>query len=142
MQKLCPISYKMIDENVARINSLQIILLYLAFILTGSPLILAFIFADFFIRGFIDGTYSPVAYLSKALIQRVGIKPKTINAGPKIFAAQVGTFITGAVLFCAVTGFSTVGCYFAGVLMFFAFLESAFSYCVACKLYPLFRKLG
>lgn len=142
MQKLCPISYKVIDENVARLNSLQIILLYVAFILTQSPIIIALVFADFFIRGFGDSTYSPVAFVSKFLVQRLGIKPKTMNAGPKIFAAQVGTFITGAVLICAVTQFSVIGCYFAGVIMFFALLEAAFSYCVACKLYPLFRKLG
>lgn len=140
MEKLCPITFKSVDNHVARLNSALIILLFGLFFLTGSTVIIAFIFADFLMRGFIDGTYSPVALFSKYVLKATGMKPKRINAGPKIFAAQVGTFISGAVLFCAITGYSTTGCYFAGILVFFALLESAFSYCVACKLYPYFRR--
>ncbi|MFB6318804.1 DUF4395 domain-containing protein [Saccharicrinis sp. FJH54] len=140
MEKLCPITFKSVDNHVARLNSSIIIVLFALFFATGSPVVIAFIFLDFLVRGFWEPAYSPVARTSKYILSNFQIKPKMINAGPKIFAAQVGTFISGAVLFCAVTGFSTIGCYFAGILVFFALLESAFSYCVACKLYPFLRK--
>ena len=140
MEKLCPITFKSVDNNVARLNSSIIVLLFALFFATGSPVLISFIFLDFLIRGFWEPTYSPVAKTSKFIVNNLRVKPKMINAGPKIFAAQVGTFISGTVLFCSITGFSTIGCYFAGILVFFALLESAFSYCVACKLYPYIRK--
>ncbi|MFB6342107.1 DUF4395 domain-containing protein [Saccharicrinis sp. FJH62] len=140
MEKLCPITFKSVDNNVARLNSSFIIVLFVFFFATGSPVVIGFIFLDFLVRGFWEPAFSPVSRTSKFILSNFQIKPKMINAGPKIFAAQVGTFISGAVLFCSVTGFSTIGCYFAGVLVFFALLESAFSYCVACKLYPYLRK--
>lgn len=142
MQKLCPISYNNIDENVARINSAVVILMFGLYFLTLSPIILAIIFADFIIRGFIDGKYSLLSNFSRFVLRTLRIKPKMVNAGPKLFAAQVGTFISGGILICALSGYGTTGCWLAGILMFFAFLESAFSYCVACKLYPLFRKIN
>lgn len=140
MEKLCPITFKSVDNNVARLNSSIIIALFALFFATGNSVVIAFIFLDFLVRGFWEPTYSPVARISKFILKNFQVKPKMINAGPKIFAAQVGTFISGATLFCSITGFSTIGCYFAGILVFFALLESAFSYCVACKLYPYLRK--
>lgn len=142
MERLCPITDKVVDENVARLNSASIVVLFVLFYITKSPIFVAIAFADFIIRGFWDASYSPITMLSKYIIQQLKLNPKRINAGPKLFAAQVGATISGIVLFCSITGFSSIGCYFAGILVFFAFLEGAFSYCVACKLYPFFRKIS
>jgi hypothetical protein len=65
-----------------------------------------------------------------------------INAGPKIFAARVGLILSASGAIALLMGNLPLAMIFAGVLSFFAFLESAFNYCVACKLYPYFLPLN
>jgi hypothetical protein len=141
MEKFCPITDRYIDENAARLNAVLVILLYALFFYTQHWLIALFIFSDFLIRGFLNPRYSLLSASSKMFLKLVPIKAKIQNAGPKIFAAQIGTFLSGAVFICSVSGYSSVGCYIGAVLVFFAFLESAFAFCVACKMYPYFVKL-
>ena len=141
MERFCPITDRYIDENVARLNATILILLYALFFLTQHWGIALFVFFDFLIRGFLNPQYSLITSFSKMLLRLTPIKPKVQNAGPKIFAAQIGTFLSGAVLICSITGFSSYGCFVGAILVFFAFLESAFAFCVACKMYPYFVKL-
>ncbi len=141
MQTVCPITDKRINENVARLNALFVVILVLSFILTKSWIFLVILIADFFIRGFIDSKYSLICIISKWIALTLKAKVKIINAGPKIFAAQVGLVLS--ILSLLFFQFQcNVFCYIiAGVLGLFSFLESAFSFCVACKLYPFFRKI-
>jgi len=141
MQQLCPITDKRIDERVARINGVITVLLVLLFVMFNFWIGLLFLAVDFSIRGFIDSKYSPICHLSKSIAKLMNFKPKLINAGPKIFAAQVGLFLAAMALVGFATGNSMFFLLVAGVLGFFSFLESAFGFCVACQLYPLFRKI-
>ncbi|MEZ4604107.1 MAG: DUF4395 family protein [Desulfobacterales bacterium] len=62
--------------------------------------------------------------------------PKKTNAGPKLFAARVGfvfCFLIALLYFTGVTELSRV---VAAMLIFFALLEAAFGFCVACRMYP------
>jgi hypothetical protein len=141
MQQLCPITDRRIDERVARINGVITVFLVLLFVVFNFWIGLLFLALDFAIRGFIDSTYSPVCRLSKSIAKSMNYKPKLINAGPKIFAAQVGLFLAALALVGFAIGNSLFFLVVAGVLGFFSFLESAFGFCVACQLYPLFRKI-
>lgn len=140
MEKLCPITGKIVNENVARMNSILVILLFGLYFLTNSSLIIIFLLIDFAIRGYFDGKMSILTMLSTKLLSAMNVAQKRINAGPKIFAAQVGGGLTTLVIICHFMDWNTYGCVFAITLMFFAFLEAAFGFCVACKLYPLIRR--
>lgn len=142
MQKICPITDKRIDERVARLNGVFTVLLVALFIAFNFWIGLLILIVDFAIRGFIDSKYSPICQLSKRIAKGFNSESKLINAGPKIFAAQVGLFLAAVALFGFAAGCSTFCLVVAGVLGFFSFLESAFGYCVACQLYPLFRKIN
>lgn len=139
MEKLCPITGKVVNENVARVNSALVILLFGLYFLTNNPLIIVFVLVDFAIRGYFDPKLSVLTTISTKLLSWMNVGVKRINAGPKMFAAQVGGGLATLVLACHFTGLSGSGCVVAGVLMFFAFLEMAFGFCVACKLYPFVR---
>jgi hypothetical protein len=140
MQAVCPITDKRIDEHVSRINAFITVLLVISFILFNFRIGMVFLSLDFIIRGFFDSKYSPVCLLSKWIVSNFNIKGKVINAGPKIFAAQVGMALTVISLVFYFSELNIISIAVASLLGVFSFLESVFGYCVACKLYPLFRK--
>lgn len=141
MQKICPITTKVVDENVARLNGIWTVVIILTYIFTGFLPLLAFLILDFAIRAFFDSRFSYLSLINRYIISSLGIERKIINAGPKVFAAQVGMVLSSA---------SAIGGYLelnfltmtpAVMLVFFSFLEGAFGICVACKLYPLVRSV-
>ncbi|HKM94823.1 MAG TPA: DUF4395 domain-containing protein [Prolixibacteraceae bacterium] len=140
MIEVCPITNKFIDEKVARINGAVTVILTTLFIIFGWWWALLILIVDFTIRGFIDSKYSIICIMSIKIIQLLGITPKMMNAGPKIFAAQIGWVLALIAFITYCLGYNIVSLSAAGILLFFSFLESAFGYCVACKLHPYIRK--
>jgi hypothetical protein len=141
MQAVCPITDKRINERVARINALITVLLVASFIIFKFWGALVFLAIDFILRGFFDSKCSLICITSKWIVSRFKIGGKFMNAGPKIFAAQVGMVLSIIALTLFISGFRFTGLITASILGLFSFLESAFGFCVACKLYPLFRKV-
>jgi len=142
MQTVCPITDKRINKNVARLNAFLTVLLVLSFFISRSWYFFVILIVDFFIRGFIDSRYSLICIISKWITQALNIKGKLINAGPKIFAAQVGLVFSVFSLSFLLLHYNIFSLVFIGVLGVFSFLESAFGFCVACKLYRFFRKIS
>ena len=140
MQNVCPITDKRINEQVARLNALFTVLLVSLFIAFKFWPGLAFLLVDFLLRGFVDSKYSPIAAASKWVTKQMKLSPKMINAGPKIFAAQVGSFLSSVILVAYAFGCHSACLGIAFILGVFSFLESAFGICVACKLYPIIRR--
>jgi hypothetical protein len=141
MQSVCPITDKIINERVARINALLTVLLVSSFLLFRFWGALVFLGFDFILRGFFDSRCSLICITSKWIVTHFMKGGKVMNAGPKIFAAQVGTVLSIGSLSMYVFNFHLIGIVFASILLFFSFLESAFGYCIACKLYPIIRKI-
>ena len=136
----CPISFKKIDEHAARLNGFFTVGLLVVFFLTGSLVPVIFLVADFLARGFEQPKWSLLARLSKQILAFTKVKPKPVNAGPKLFAARVGLLFSVMVLGTALAGWSTAATVIALVFGICAFLEAAVGFCVACKLYPLLYK--
>ncbi len=137
----CPISYKKIDENVARLNGLFTVVLLGIYALTGSLIPVIFLVFDFLARGFDKPGLSLLARFSKLLVNAFKVRPQLINAGPKLFAARVGLLFSLLVLVASIPGWTTVALVIALLFGVCAFLEAAFGFCVACKLYPFVYKL-
>ncbi|MCE1155415.1 MAG: DUF4395 domain-containing protein [Bacteroidales bacterium] len=109
----CPISFNKIDEHVARLNGFFTVALLVVFLLTGSVLPVVFLVLDFLARGLGQPQWSLLARSSTWILKSAGVKPRLLNAGPKLFAARVGLLFSVLVLLSAV---------------------------VACKLYPFLYK--
>lgn len=141
MVQVCPITDKRIDENVTRLNAaftFLVVLLYFLFNTTIPVFILAIDFAS---RGFFNGEYSLFKKISSAVLKSVNTKPQLINAGPKIFAARIGTLLSVFILVFALANAPAAAYVTGSILGFFSFLEFAFGICVACKIYPFVASL-
>ena len=138
----CPVSPKVVDERVARLNATFTTLLVILFLLTSNVFLMAFLLIDFLIRSIHRPGFSPVAITSKGIAKTLSLKPQMINAGPKLFAARIGLLFSIAIVLLFFIGGST-GIFIIGVMLgLFSFLEAAFGLCVACKIYPfLYRWL-
>jgi len=138
---ICPISNKRINERVARLNATFTVILLLTFALTSNPFLIAFLAVDFLLRSTGFSRYSPLAILSGNIVKKLSLKENLINAGPKIFAARIGSLFSVFILLSIISGFVVPAYILAGVLGLFSFLEAAFGLCVACEIYPLVYKL-
>ncbi len=137
----CPISYKKTDEHVARMVGGFTLVFIALWVLTGSVLPLLYLLYDFVVRSFEKPSLSLFAQFSKLLLTTLKVKPAPINAGPKIFAARIGLLFTVLVLVFSLVNAPVTALVFAGIFAFCAFLESAFGFCVACRIYPILYKL-
>ncbi len=138
MVKICPVSNRQMNENVARMNAFFTVLFVSGFFITGNSVFPVILFFDFLFRNIYEGRLNPVVHLNRYMVGVLFMEKRMINAGPKIFASRVGLLLSvlGTVLLIAVS-FKAALVPFS-ILGIFSFLETAFGYCVACKLYPYF----
>jgi hypothetical protein len=136
MAESCPISFEQIDERVARINGTLTVLSMAVFLLTPFKAIVLILGADLFIRGFLKPSSSFYSFFSRKILQVLNVTPVMVNAGPKIFAAKIGFIFCCIIFLFHFLSMPTVCFIFGSMLLFFAFLEAAFGFCVACQLHP------
>lgn len=136
----CPISYKKIDEHVARLNGFFTVGLLVVFLITGSVLPLLFLVVDFLARGLEYPKWSLLAQLSKQILSGVQVKPKLVNAGPKLFAARVGLLFSVMAAISTIAGWDVATYVIVFIFGICAFLEAAVGFCVACRIYPFLYK--
>lgn len=131
---ICPISIEKINKSVVRTTGFLVVLTVLFYAVTGNVLFMAFLLADFIIRGFTQIRVSPYAFVAKRLSKLFGFKPVMIDKAPKLFASRVGfLFALTSVSLYFVSPISSL--VVALVLMVFAALESLFDFCVGCVVY-------
>jgi len=140
MKEVCPITDARINERVTRLNAFFTVVLSLLFIFLNFWVGLVFLVIDFVIRGFIDGKYSLICILNKWIVKNLNLSSKMMNAGPKIFAAQIGFVLSFVSLVAFSFGCNIFCMALMGMLAVFSFLEMAFGFCVACQIYPLIRR--
>jgi hypothetical protein len=141
MNAICPVSSKQVTKAATRITASFTFVLLLIFLVSQW---LAFIFVlalDFYIRAIDRGAYSPLNMLSGKILKVLSVKPRSTNAGPKIFAARVGFFFCVLIVLLWALGFHMAANVFAVVLALFSFLEAAFGFCMACTIYPFVYRI-
>jgi hypothetical protein len=136
----CPVDHIPVNENQVRLNALFVLLLTLAYLLSGYWLIPFLLAVDFFLRGFGYGGYSPVNRLSGWVVRKGSIRDKPIDRAPKQFAAQLGFFFSDILLIAVVVELKIFAYVIAGLLILFAFLESVLSFCAGCHVYSFLKK--
>lgn len=140
MDQACPISFKTVNEKAVRINAVLVILSIALFLFTPFKWIIFILAIDFFIRGFLDTSYSYYSFVSKIILRIFKVKPSMTNAGPKFFAAKIGFVFSCVIILSYLLEYQVVSIVISLILGFFAFLEAAFKFCLACKVYPLLHK--
>lgn len=140
-ERSCPITFEKVDENIVRLQAGLISICGVLYLLTINPLLLALLLYDFFIRIIGYKELSLSVFIAKYLAKQLLLAKKIVDEGPKKFAAQIGLVfvITANILYYS--GFLQLSLYTMAILVFCAALESLFGFCVACQIYPLYRKL-
>jgi len=132
---VCPISNVKFDGNLDRLSVFLIVLLLGAYLLTGNPLFLFLVVADYTIRAFDKGKYSPTKLIAEQLNKVIKIKPKLIDQAPKLFATRIGLINSGVALLLYFLGLQTPSFIASGVLLTFTILDSIFNICAGCLMY-------
>jgi hypothetical protein len=140
MSLICPISDKYIDENTARMNAFFALSQIIIFFLTPFKWIIFLLAADFLLRRILQGRYSVISRISVLTTGALALKKIRINAGPKLFAANVGFMLSLLTAIFFYAGLPYVSYVLAGTLAFFTLLESVFNICATFILYPFVSK--
>jgi len=142
MAHICPIDGTRINEPTVRVVAFLVVITTILGIVFQSPVIFLALTIDFFIRGFFDKQCSILRSVGVEITNLFDLKPKLIDAGGKKFSAKIGFFITALLIVSTIYEWQAVITALGGILIFFATLESAFAYCVGCKIYPFYLKLA
>ncbi len=134
---ICPVSNKKTDENVVKTVALIIVFFIVTGLLLKSYLIIFFISADFAVRAFTDGKYSPIRFIAKNNASFFNFNKIPIDAAPKKFAAGLGFLFSLIIGISLLSGSLILSYTFGLILLLCALLEGIFSFCVGCHVYTL-----
>jgi len=123
----CPITYEKIDENVIRLQAGIISILGILYIFSMNSFILGILFYDFLVRVLGYKKISPGVILATFFANK--------------FAANIGLVFISTATLLHLLNYAQLSVYTVVILTFFASLESLFCLCVACKIYPLWRRI-
>jgi hypothetical protein len=137
MPPTCPISDKQLNEKSIRIGAGLVLLLAVSGIILHNIWIFIVLAIDFFLRGFTLYPINPVSLISKFVGKAFHLKPKWVNAGPKIFAAKIGFLFCLTVSILYFKSLYLPGDIVAVILCICAGLESFFGVCLGCHFYTI-----
>lgn len=141
MAAVCPISSQQVNAKTAQFNAALTVLCVMVFLLTPVRAVAVVLLVDFFIRGFLKPGYSLFNQMSQVVLKRLKVQPVMTNAGPKIFAARIGFLVVSLMTLAWLLNYFLIATALGAILALFAALEAAFNFCVACKAYPLLRRI-
>lgn len=131
----CPVSEERLDEHVARTAALLTVVWVGSSLLLSNYWLIGGLAADFGLRAFTGGTYSPVRWLARRVVRALGWPARPTPAAPKKFAAMLG------LVFCLLIGLGLVlhlvvaTWAVAAALLACALLEGLAGFCVGCYVY-------
>jgi len=135
MAATCPISTRRVDANMVRVISFQVALFAVILLFTQESSFALVLLFDFTVRTLRLSKFSPFHFIAEFILSGWGVTPKLCDESPKRFALYMGLVISlvMAVLFAA--GFTTFATLIAIILLICALLETAFDFCIGCKIY-------
>lgn len=139
MTQTCPISFKLVDANFVRIIAVQVITLALLLIFTQELIFALILLYDFSVRILDLKKFSILAYVAKLIIEYFNIEAELCDEAPKRFALYIGVVIIFLFTIMYLLNLTILASILVAILLFCAFLEAMFDYCVGCKAYHLLQ---
>lgn len=132
---VCPVSFQQIDSNASRLTVFMNAVLMAVFMFTLQPILLYIVSVDYFIRATGNKKYSPMGFLSRQVVQWMGLELKPIDMAQKVFASRLG-------FLCALLGtvfihldWPIASMSIIGFFILLATLDAVFDLCVGCLIY-------
>lgn len=137
----CPCSEKTIDRNVTRITSFFVFLLLMTGLFSMLNWISLLLCFDFFIRGFTHLPISPLRRAAQAQVRMLRMKPAMINAGPRIYGARLGFFVTVIIALLSFGGFPNAARNVTELMILTTAMAAFFGICIGCYVHTVIRKV-
>lgn len=135
ISKTCPISTRRVDTNMVRVISFQVALFTVIFLITQESFFVLVLLFDFIVRTLRLSKFSPFHLIAQLILSGWGIAPQLSDESPKRFALYLGLGISLLLVLLMVTGFMYLATFIAILLLICAMLETAFDFCIGCKIY-------
>jgi hypothetical protein len=131
-----------VNEKAARSVAGLVVVLALVTLLTQAWWLTVPLALGFWARVLTGPTLSPFGQLATRLIApRLGT-PRYVSGPPKRFAQGMGAAMSTAAAVLALSGATTAATVVLLLLLAAATLESAFAYCLGCKVFGLLMRSG
>jgi hypothetical protein len=131
-----------INEKAARVVAGVVATTALVALLTGAHWLVVPLAYGFWARVLTGPTLSPLGCLASGVVApRLGT-PRWVPGPPKRFAQGMGAAMTTAALVAWLAGAGTVVAVLLALLVAAATLESAFAFCLGCKIFALLMRVG
>ena len=140
--QFCPVSFKLIDDTLACIGSYFVIVFIFVYLFTSQIIFLYILALDFFIRIYLNKSYSIIFQLSRFVKKILKLDTKTTDEAPKRLAAQFGLLFSVLLIFEVLLELKLAFFITVSILLFCATLEALFAYCVGCKIFYILKRWG
>ena len=133
-----------VNEIATRVVAAGVLILALITLATRRPWLLVPLAYGFVARALSGPTLSPLGQLSTRVITpRLPIPAKLVAGPPKRFAQALGAVVSVSAALLALVYRRTTAAYtLVSLMVVFATLESAFGFCIGCKLFGVLMRLG
>jgi hypothetical protein len=132
-----------VNENAARLIAGGVLMLSLAFLITGNGLAVGILAYGFVARVLTGPTMSPLAqFVNRLVVPRLSVPTKLVPGPPKRFAQGIGAVLSVGALAASVSGLDVLAFGLVGVVAIAATLESVFAICVGCLLFGRLMAIG
>lgn len=138
--------YKVVDENVMRLNAFLIFLVAAASFMVGFglrkfevlPYLVGFVWLNFVMGLVINLNYSPTIFIARLILGKEIKNP--IGAVQKKFAWGLGLFLSSVILILSLflvtnPGLFNMVCMLCMMCLGITFAEAAYKKCVGCEMY-------
>ena len=133
-----------VNEVAARVVAAGVLLLALLTLATRRPWLLVPLAYGFVARALTGPTLSPLGQLATRVITpRLPVAPKPVAGPPKRFAQALGAVVSVSAALLALVFRRAAAAYtLVALMVVFATLESAFGFCVGCKIFGVLMRRG
>jgi hypothetical protein len=132
-----------VNEISARLVAAGVVAMALGILVLGQWWILAPLVYGFSARVVAGPRFSPLGLLvTRVVTPSLALEPRIVPGPPKQFAQGVGVLFSVSAAVLHLTGASDAAGVVLGMLVFAATLESAFGYCLGCKVFALLMRVG
>lgn len=132
-----------VNETSARIVAAGVVVMSVAYALTGAAWLLVPLTWGFLARVTTGPTFSPLGTLAtKFITPRLNVKHRLVAGPPKRFAQFVGLVFSSTASVLWLLDFSTASQIVAAALAMAALLEAALAVCLGCVMFGFLMRLG
>ena len=129
------------SESKIRLTAFFVLLLAIAYLITGLGIFPIVLLLDFSLRAFGLPQYSPLGFLAGQTAGALKLPAKQVYMPPKRFAARIGFVFCAAVTILHYADEEVAATLLGAVLTIFAALESLAGFCAGCYVYNAWARL-